>query len=192
MKKQRGAISTGWIVGLSLLGIVITAAVVVFASYVGNYNYGNQAEQSIDAKYRDNQNVLSAYSLKIKEAAKINEKYTDQLKQVVTAALDARYGDDGSKAMWQWIQEQNPTVDPGLYQKLQQIVESGRDEFKVSQTELLDACRVYKTNLGYLWKGFWLRTAGYPKEGLDKKCTQIVSGHAKEAFEKGIDDGVQF
>ena len=42
----------------------------------------------------------------------------DDMKEVIETALTARYGQDGSKATWQWIKEQNPSVDPSLYKKL--------------------------------------------------------------------------
>jgi hypothetical protein len=178
---------------LAVLCIIIGGGLIIgVVSYVSAANSGNEFEQSIDAKYRDNQNVLGQYSLKIKEAAHVSDKYSQALSDAMAKALDARYGDDGSKAMFQMIKEQNPNLDPSIYVKLQQIIESGRNEFKVSQTTLLDQCRIYKTQSGYLWTGLWLRLAGYPKEGLEKKCTIVQSDYSKKAFETGVETGVDF
>ena len=146
-----------------VLVLIIGFGAICGISYVSYSNQGNEFEQQIDASYKNNQNVLGQYSLKVKEAAHVSDKYSEALTQVITKALDARYGEDGSKAAMQWITEQNPNLDPQVYVKLQQIIEAGRNEFKIHQTTLLDQCRIYKTDTGYLWSGFWFRLAGYPK-----------------------------
>ena len=95
----------------------------------------------------------------------------------------------------QWITEQNNSLDPILYTKIQQIIESGRNEFQNNQTILIDQCRYYKQDLGYLWSGFWYRITGYPKGGMDalnKTCKPVISSHAEKAYETGIDNGVNF
>jgi hypothetical protein len=98
--------------------------------------------------------------------------------------MAGRYGEKGSQATWQWLKEQNPTLDVSAYTKIQQIIESGRNEFQNAQTTLLDKKRVYQTQLGYLWTGFWLRTAGYPKIDLSKYDV-VSNDYASEAF-KGL------
>lgn len=172
----------------AVLGVVGTLLAVVIGSYVSAYNYGNRAENEIKAIWENNQNILAQYTQKVQEAAQVPGMMKDDVKEVVSAALSGRYGPDGSKAVFQWIQEQNPTVDAGLYRKIQQIIEAGRDEFKVSQTRLIDAKRAYSTNLGYLWKGLWMRIAGYPKINLDD-YKAITNDYATKAFETGKEDG---
>lgn len=172
----------------AVLGVVGTLLAVVIGSYVSAYNYGNRAENEIKAIWENNQNILAQYTQKVQEAAQVPGMMKDDVKEVVSAALSGRYGPDGSKAVFQWIQEQNPTVDAGLYRKIQQIIEAGRDEFKVSQTRLIDAKRAYSTNLGYLWKGLWMRIAGYPKINLDD-YKAITNDYATKAFETGKENG---
>jgi len=86
-------------------------------------------------------------------------------------------------------------LDSALYVKIQQIMEAGRNEFKVAQTRLLDKKRVYVTNLSYVWKGFWLEQAGYPKlnvcfEGGADDFEIITIDYGIEAYETGIDKGI--
>lgn len=180
------------VVGGIFLTLILGVAAIFGLSYVSYANKGNEWENQIDASYKNNQNILGQYSLKVQEAAHVSDKYSEALTALISKALDARYGEDGSKAAFQWIQEQNPNLDPQVYVKLQQIIEAGRNEFKVSQTSLLDQCRVYKTNTGYIWSGFWLRLAGYPKEGLEKKCTPINSEYSQDAYKTGVEKGVVF
>jgi hypothetical protein len=175
---------------IAVIGVLGVLAVVLVGSYVSNYNYGNEAETEIKAQYKNMKNILGQYSLKIKEAAQIPSMQTDDLAKLFNGSLGARYGKDGSGAAMQWIKEQNPNLDQSTYKKLQQLIEAGRNKFENTQTRFIDAKRTYETNLGYLWKGMWMRLAGYPKINLaDYKI--ITSNHAKKTFDTGVDEGLQ-
>jgi len=187
MKYQKG---NALVIGLSILGILAVLIAIPMMSYVSNYNYGNRAEQEIIAAWENNENILAGYSLKVQEMAQVPAMYKDDLKEVYTSVMSGRYGENGSQAMFQWIQEKNPNFDSTLYTKLQQVMEAGRNEFKVAQTQLVDRKRAYETNMGYLWKGMWLNIAGYPKINLDDYKI-ITSKHASSTFEKGVDEGIK-
>lgn len=181
--------------GLAIAGVFIALLVGLFAlvgivAYVSNANYGNKAEKELVAKLEDNKNILGQYTLKIQEMAQIPEMYKNDLREIVQASFEGRYGDKGSQATWQWIKEQNPNLDPALYNRIQQTMEAGRNEFKTAQTELLDKKRVYETNLGYVWKGFWLSLAGYPKIDLTK-IRIVVASDTQEKFDTGVDNGIK-
>lgn len=177
-----------WGVIGSVVAVVITVIIVVVGSYVSAANYGVEMETRIKAEWENNENVLSQYSQKIQEAAQIPAMQRDDVAKVLTGAIGARYGAAGSQASMQWIREQNPSLDPAVYKKLQQIIESGRDEFKNAQTKLIDVKRSYETSLGYVWKGFWMRLAGYPKIDLSK-YKAISNDYANEAFKTGKEAG---
>ena len=182
MKHAKGSAFVTLIV---VLGIVGTLAAVVIGSYITNANYGNRAEKELEAVWVNNQNVLGQYTLKVQEVAQVPEMYKDDLKEVVQAALSSRYGADGSKAMFQWIKENNPNVDSSVYIKVQQVIEAGRNEFQGAQTRLIDNKRSYETNLGYVWTGFWLKIAGYPKVDL-AKYKPVLASDTAQIFEKGV------
>lgn len=171
------------------------AAVVLVGAAIGTYityaNLGNRTEVAIKAKYANNENIYANGTMKIMEAAQVPEMYVADLKQIVTAAISGRYGNEGSRATFQWIQEQNPTVDPGMYLKIQQIIEGFRNEFQNAQTGLLDQCRNYETLRGNVWSGFWLQLAGYPKMDIDKMCTIVSTDKARMTFETKTDTGVK-
>ena len=61
MKSMRGAISTGLIVGLSGLALIAIVVLVCAGSYVSAYNYGNRAEQNIEAAWTNNQKIGRAH-----------------------------------------------------------------------------------------------------------------------------------
>lgn len=170
-----------------LLAVILSFVAVGAASYITAYNFGNRAEKNIAAAYEDNKNVLSQYTLKVAEAAQVPAMQRDDLTRVIQAALTARYGEQGSKAAWSWIQEQNPQINSEVYIRIQQIIEAGRTEFRVAQTRLIDLKRVYETGLGSFWRGLWLRIAGYPKVDLSK-FNIVLSSDAEKAFETGKQD----
>ena len=116
---------------------------------------------------QDNENIYASYGQKIMELAQVPKIYAEDVERVTKSAIQARYGEEGSKATFQWLKEQNPQLDPTLYAKISNAIEAGRDEFKNAQTQMLDIKRSYETSLGNVWSGFWLSLAGYPKINLD-------------------------
>ncbi|WP_407306230.1 hypothetical protein [Acinetobacter sp.] len=166
---------------LAIAGAIGVGVVATIGTYVSAANYGNRAEQQLDAKYDDMQQTLSSGYQQLKGVAGVTKMATQDQIELFKAAVTGRYGADGSKAVFQAITEHNPVQDPQLYRKVQQVVESTQKEFQQAQTEMLDMKRSYKTELGSVWKGFWLGIAGYPK--LDLKKYSIISNEgASEAF----------
>lgn len=168
--------------------VVLLVIAIVFNSYVSAFNYGNQEEQNLQADQTNNRNILAQYGQKVQEVAQVPSMYTADLVKVTTAAIQGRYGKNGSKATFQWLKEQNPKLDPKLYQQVQQVIEAGRDDFQNGQTRLIDEKRQYQTALGSFWRGTFLRMAGYPKVNL--ASFDIVStDRANDAFKSGKEAG---
>ena len=80
------------------------------------------------------------------------------------------------------------TLDASMYVKIQQVIEAGRNKFQNAQTQLIDQKRAYATNLGYVWKGFWMKLAGYPKINLDD-YKAITTAEANAVFDTGMEKG---
>lgn len=171
--------------------IVLIAIAVVVAGIVGTLfsanNTGIRMETEIVAIQENAMNVASQYQNLIFEAAQVPEMQRDDLKEVITAALEGRYGENGSRAVFQAISEDNPNIDSTVYVKLQQIMESGRKDFQREQTRLIDAVRVYKTALGTMPKGFFIRMVGYPTINLDE-YKPITTNRVDEMFKTGNEE----
>jgi uncharacterized protein (UPF0333 family) len=185
---QRGSISPLTISLLAGAAILVLGTVM---SYVSAANYGNTAEVELKAKYADNQNVYAQGVQKVIEIAQVPAMYVEDITKVTTAAIGGRYGADGSKAVFQMLREQNPQLDSGMYVKIQQVIEAFRNEFKNAQTALLDRCATYEKQRGYVWSGFWLARAGYPKMDVTKMCTIVTTDKAAATFETKRDTGIQ-
>lgn len=188
MKRQKGVISSGLIVGLVVLVVVILLGVIGFSSYVNAYNYGNQMEQSLKAVKENNRNILAQYGQKVLEVAQVPDMYKKDMVELVQTAIQARYGKNGSVATMQWLKEQNPSLDPEMYKQIQRVIEAGRTDFQNNQTRLVDVRRQYETAIGSFWQGMWLRLAGYPKVNL-ADFDIVSTDRADDAFKNKKEDG---
>lgn len=173
-----------------IVAFVVGVGIICLSTYIHWANYGNTMEISLKTKYQDNQNVLAQYTTKIGEMIQVPGAYKDDLKEIVNATFQGRYGADGSKAMVQFIKEQNLALDPSMYKDIQTQMVAGRNAFENSQRALLDERRSYETNLGNVWSGFWLKLAGYPKTDLSK-YDPVINDHTEKAFATKRDEGIQ-
>lgn len=177
-------------------GIVCAAFIAIFAaSFIGAKNQGNAMEVRIDAMYQDNQNIMAQYGQKVAEAIGVTSIATDQMKQLLSGSLAARYGDKGAQAGMLAIQESFPNLDQTKYTEIQRIIEAGRNDFQVAQTKLVDAKRVYVTALGSFPNGSFMSMAGYPRINIGyplgtKDDYPIIStARAQSAFKTGTECG---
>ena len=164
--------------------IALVLLITIFTSYVSAKNYGNRAEVMLKAKYEDNENVLSSGYQQLTGVVQVTEMARDDTAKVFKEAIQGRYGADGSKAVFQFLKEQNPTLDPQLYRKVQPVVEATQKEFQQAQTQMRSQKATYEEALGSFWQGMWLSMAGYPKVDLDKYRI-ISTDSAADAFKTG-------
>lgn len=177
--------STGLKVGLALLiGLIILPIIIAVTSYISANNYGAKVEADLRAARDDNQNILAQYQQKILEAAQVPDMYKNDLKEVISAAMTGRYGDNGSGAMMQWIQENNLSFDSKIYTNIQDLIAGGRKDFERGQSRMIDIRKGYDAQLSYFWRGLWLRIAGFPKINLDE-YKPVVTDRVEEVFKTG-------
>lgn len=187
-QQQKKKMSTGLIVGI-VFGIIFALMALVVGigvmAYVGAANKGNQMENSIDELRQNSASNLSNLTQSIQEQAQVPEMAKDHLKEIIQAQMSGRYGADGSKAVFQFLKEQNLQVDQRMYLNIQATMSGGRKEFEITQNRLMSTCRAYKNEVGNVWSGFWLRLAGYPKADLKVVCRAVTDSKTDAAFETG-------
>jgi hypothetical protein len=170
------------------IGLGVVAAALLFGGgfimmLFGVKNSCVRQENGIEAQYKQNQNNLAGYTNKIMDMVQVPKMAKDHIKEVATAAIQGRYGKDGSKALFQAIAEQNPTVDSGLYRQLMEAMEAGRTSFAADQTSLLDKCRVYDTYAESAPQSFFVGMFGYPRYEKSK-CQPVITDQTAQDFEK--------
>lgn len=178
--------------------IIITLVVLLliggtlFSTYVSYNDYAVSIEEQIETKYEDNQNIHAQYALKIMELAKVPKMYANDITTLYKQVVTGTFGEDGSKAMFQFIKTANPNLDPQLYSVIQKEIIAGRTKFENAQTELLDMTRGYNTVLKRFWGKLWLQEFNsFPKIDL-KKYTPVITDSTREAFETKTDKVVDF
>lgn len=180
MKKQQGSI-----IGYGFIGVILVGIVTLAIMWVKAANYGNRTEVEIKKVWENNQNILGQYTLKVQEIASVPDMYKEDLRKVMVDVMQARMGDGGSKALFQFFKEQNIPFDSSLYTKIQQVIEAGRNEFQTAQTRLIDVKGGYEVKLGTIPDGWFLSLAGYPKIELEK-YKPVVAADTHKAFETGV------
>ncbi len=154
-------------------GLAVTGVMVVFLAMVvmGFFNFQNTAnlfEIGIKAQYKQNQNNYDNGWKEVQEKAQIPNMYTEQLQELYKTAMTGRYGDEGSKALFQFLKEQNPTLDSELFRQIQQSIETFRKRFEAEQKTLIAKKQAYETYLYATYAGrFYNMLGGYPKIDLD-------------------------
>lgn len=114
--------STGAKIILAVVGSIVLLIGGCGVWTVGTYNGFISQEKGVQAQYEQNKNNYDNMWKKFKEVSQVPGMYTEDLKKVYDSAIQGRYGDQGSQAMFQWLKEHNPDFDSAMYTKIQQVV----------------------------------------------------------------------
>jgi hypothetical protein len=172
---------------------VAFVAVAAFAMlYVSSYSSikteGISRENALEARYQNNQNLLSSYVITIKEQLQIADRKTDRLDAVLTAAVEGRYDNEltattpgEAPQLISALTEAYPDLS-GLdtYDQLLTTIAAGRAGFANAQTVLLDEIAAYETFLNRgIWHAWMVRRVGLPTDGLEARIgDEVVRGPA--------------
>lgn len=184
---------------VGLLSFIVLIIGVVFFQYSSAYNRAVTFEEGIVATYTNNQNVLSSYTNRIAEMVQLPSMAKDDLKEIITATFSGRYGEDGSQAVFQFINENNLNIDQSMYTRIMNEVSAGRKDFENSQTKLTDLKRSYITQLRSFYSGRLLMQnfGGFPTikigfpMGAEDEYQIIVADSVRESFATGRDTPLQ-
>lgn len=166
---------------IGIVAVVLLSTIMTVGCALGVNNDCARAENGIKAQYDENQNNYANYFNKLKEMAQVPTIAEKHLEELYKTAISGRYGQDGSKAMFQFIQEQNPNIDPKLYERMQEVIESGRNSFEADQKTLIDKKNVYQNILDQMPGGMVAHMFGFPKIDLTKFGI-VTNDETQQAF----------
>lgn len=169
--------------------IVVCAIIAIFGIiYISmNFSIKNQESRlrnSIESKIKDNKNVYTAMWEILKEQAGVSEQYAEDFKAIYPKLIEGRYQHGGGQMM-QWIQEHNPTFDTSLYKQIMTSIESQRETFKTSQTQLIDLSRQHNNLLTTFPSSFFL-------SGVEPiEIPVVINNEAEKAFSTGKEQSME-
>ena len=173
----------GLATALAFLVIIVVFGSLITLEILSYYNEAVQLETLIKAQYDQNKNNYTKMFNSFVESSQIPKMYIDGLKEVYDSALKGRYGKDGSKAIFNWIREQNPQVDSKVYTKIQTLIEVNRNEFESNQKSLVDKKQIYEAYLRQQPRGMFLSILGFPKIDLNTFAI-VTSDQTEKVFEE--------
>lgn len=168
----KGAILLAVLVVLVIFGSILAGSAISFR------NECVRMENGIAAQYEQNKNSYDQYFKTVKEMAQVPEIMTNDFRKLYDGVMAGRYGKGGSKAVFQWLKEQNPQLPQEVYVKLQTAIEAGRNRFAADQQMLIDKTREYKNYYQTFPNNIWAKAMGYP--GIDLSQYSVVTSDETE------------
>ena len=171
------------VLALGALGIFVLGG-----EYISVHNTCVAKEASLEASKDQSKSVYDNFWKKVKEVASVPSNYSKDMAETYAKIMNARYGNSTQVAM-NWIKEANPNFDSSMYKQVQEVVESGRNDFQASQKDMIDRVRDYKTYVGQLPTSFFASMGGFPK--INWKDYEVLSSERTDnAFQTHQDDAV--
>ena len=174
---------------LGICGFLFVGSLAIVAiGYVSVNNTCVAKEATLTATKDNSKSVYDNFWKKVKEVAQVPAEYQNGMKETYAAIMDARYK-NSSKVMMNWIKEANPNFDSSMFVRVQQVIESGRNDFQDSQKQMIDQVRDYKTYVGQMPTSFFAHLAGYPKIKWED-FEVLTSDRTDDAFKTHKDEAV--
>ena len=166
--------------------IVSSVVVAIVVVWVINFNNSMiSLQQQIEAKSADNRQIYSSIRIKIEQAGLVANQYSDQVVRALEIASEKRDCGGVAKGAMLWLKEENPSIDPSTYLKLQQIIEAEFTRFEANQTTLLDIGRIYKSRIRQFPGNIFAAVLGISLDDIAAYMTVLTSAESRRDFDSG-------
>ena len=179
----------GLIIGGAVVALLLIVGMCCTVSYISFRQDCVSFENNISAQDKEMQNVDTEVTNTLITQGLSAKEYGKLVKDAIKAANSGRYGADGSKAMMQWIKEQNPNIDADIFKKFMKAAEAGYAKFAAAQRKKIDLARSYKNLIERkqqipIWGS--IVTSGFPRKPWEDFERIIVSEDTAETWKTGI------
>jgi len=170
-------------------GIAVFIIVVLCGATYGimAWNYHNK-EVDLSNRHAEQGDMCRAYHdvmwKSIKQVASVPEAAKEAFKEIYMPLMEGRYGEQGSGALFQWIQENHPEFDWSLYGKVQTTIEAKRQAF-FEQQKLWRAIHKQHQDLLTKWP-----SSHFVGDRDTLEITIITSDVTEEVYETGRDNDI--
>jgi hypothetical protein len=171
-------IKAGWIIAI----IIILIALVFVGSTWSIRQNAVAMESQIDGKFAANKSNYDKMWKSFKEMAQVTELQAKQMKDVYMGLIQGRNQD--TNLLMKMVTEDNPKMEPGLYNKLMDHISSGRNAFDNNQKQIADIVQQYNTYI----RQHIIMTAITGRKPMDINKFIVTSERTDEAFSSGQDD----
>lgn len=176
------------------IAVVLLLALTLFVNWNSARNSGNEFQTTLNAQYKDNQNILSICENNIEETANVTKAEAATFKAAMIDTVKGRYQQPGSSALpsegklFSAIIENYPDLS-GLndaFTRVYTVIVGCRNEYKGQQSKLLDELRAFDrwknaTNQGRYFG--W----GFPSNNLVARIDATHRYTGKAAYERMYD-----
>lgn len=160
--------------------IVLAVIVVLGFSTISPRNKMKNYEVQLKAVDKEMQNVHSIIFEKMKMLGVSVDKYGD----LAIRALNATFGESGSKAAFQFLVNQG-TIPAEIMEKMNVAIDAGYNEYKAATTTKIDVARVYEkyaTDFPVIVVAW---AYGYPTKPFDELGKILTTEHTQSDFKNG-------
>jgi hypothetical protein len=167
--------------------VVIVLVAIILITKNNVTNAGNKKEATLNSQYLDAQNFLSDCEVKTVQAANVATAQVTAFDKVITDAVKGRYSAGssaqvGNGAFFSAIREAYPDLSSLAFNKVLDIVNGCRTDYRGKQSELLDRLRDFDS-----WRtgSLTVRTfgGGFPNDNLKARLGDQVL-HGRDAEDK--------
>lgn len=172
------------LIALISVGVLGLGGVFTVGSMYFGYNRAEvQARNSCEAQIGNIENVLDNMWKSFQEIGGIADRERDTAMELFVEYAEARTP-EGAGKMMSWITEQTPDIDSSIYKDLQARLVAGRQEFRNSQTRMLELVRVHEDIIEDPFQGFFISNSE-PFE-----FNVVSSAETEQAVQTGRDERV--
>lgn len=183
MSEKEKKLSIGNIIAcIALVAIIIF--VIAGASTWSSYKKAVSMEAQYTAQLQANKSNHSSMWTKVKQLTQVTDKQAEQFKDVYTDLIAGRNQD--TNLLFKAIQEQNPQLDPGVYEKLSDEIVAGRNAFDMNQQSLADKASRYNTFL----KSHPIMSSITGRQPIDASKDIIIVESTIDAYNFGIEKDI--